>query len=141
MCGIVGYVGERPCRELLLAGLERLEYLGYDSAGVSVLEDVRIDSVFQDQLEAVGQGGVHEHVIPPRIITFSLHVWQTHAHDFRIGTASGPEHLFGQVRVRGFFNIEAVPRKCPIQNRLRGFPVPGAGDMFDRGSRSMLKQQ
>ena len=45
MCGIVGYVGERPCRELLLAGLERLEYRGYDSAGVSVLEDGRIDSV------------------------------------------------------------------------------------------------
>src|SRR5213082_242303 len=45
MCGIVGYVGGRPCRELLLAGLERLEYRGYDSAGVSVLEDGRIDSV------------------------------------------------------------------------------------------------
>src|SRR5947199_10419688 len=45
MCGIVGYVGERPCRELLLAGLEKLEYRGYDSAGVSVLEDGRIQSV------------------------------------------------------------------------------------------------
>src|SRR4051812_19704374 len=45
MCGIVGYVGGRPSRELLLAGLEKLEYRGYDSAGVSVLEDGRIDSV------------------------------------------------------------------------------------------------
>src|SRR4051794_25679868 len=45
MCGIVGYVGGRPCRELLLEGLEKLEYRGYDSAGVSVLEDGRIDSV------------------------------------------------------------------------------------------------
>src|SRR4051812_35098374 len=45
MCGIVGYVGERPCRELLLAGLERLEYRGYDSAGLSLLEDGHIDSV------------------------------------------------------------------------------------------------
>ena len=45
MCGIVGYVGGRPCRELLLAGLEKLEYRGYDSAGVSVLEGDRIDSV------------------------------------------------------------------------------------------------
>jgi glucosamine--fructose-6-phosphate aminotransferase (isomerizing) len=45
MCGIVGYVGGRPCRELLLEGLEKLEYRGYDSAGVSLLADGRIESV------------------------------------------------------------------------------------------------
>jgi glutamine---fructose-6-phosphate transaminase (isomerizing) len=45
MCGIVGYVGERPCLDLLVAGLEKLEYRGYDSAGISVIEDDRIDSV------------------------------------------------------------------------------------------------
>ena len=37
MCGIVGYVGGRPCKELLLDGLERLEYRGYDSAGICLL--------------------------------------------------------------------------------------------------------
>ena len=36
MCGIVGYVGKRPCRDLLVAGLEKLEYRGYDSAGISL---------------------------------------------------------------------------------------------------------
>ncbi|HMJ72444.1 MAG TPA: glutamine--fructose-6-phosphate transaminase (isomerizing) [Solirubrobacterales bacterium] len=45
MCGIVGYVGARPCRDLLVAGLEKLEYRGYDSAGVSVIEDGNVDSV------------------------------------------------------------------------------------------------
>jgi glutamine---fructose-6-phosphate transaminase (isomerizing) len=45
MCGIVGYVGGRPCRDLLIAGLERLEYRGYDSAGISVISDGDIDSV------------------------------------------------------------------------------------------------
>jgi glutamine---fructose-6-phosphate transaminase (isomerizing) len=45
VCGIVGYVGDRPCRELLLKGLERLEYRGYDSAGLSLLSGDRIDSV------------------------------------------------------------------------------------------------
>jgi glucosamine--fructose-6-phosphate aminotransferase (isomerizing) len=45
MCGIVGYVGARPCEELLLAGLEKLEYRGYDSAGLSVLEDGEVESV------------------------------------------------------------------------------------------------
>jgi glutamine---fructose-6-phosphate transaminase (isomerizing) len=37
MCGIVGYVGSRPCKELLLTGLERLEYRGYDSAGICLI--------------------------------------------------------------------------------------------------------
>ena len=45
MCGIVGYVGRRPARELLLGGLTRLEYRGYDSAGISTIEDGRIESV------------------------------------------------------------------------------------------------
>jgi glucosamine--fructose-6-phosphate aminotransferase (isomerizing) len=45
MCGIVGYVGQRAAREILLAGLEKLEYRGYDSAGVSVLTDGRLESV------------------------------------------------------------------------------------------------
>jgi glutamine---fructose-6-phosphate transaminase (isomerizing) len=37
MCGIVAYVGSRPCKELLLHGLERLEYRGYDSAGICLM--------------------------------------------------------------------------------------------------------
>jgi len=66
VCGIVGYVGSRHCRELLLNGLEKLEYRGYDSAGVSVLADDRIESVravgnlakLRDAVtERVGAGG------------------------------------------------------------------------------------
>src|SRR5579864_232811 len=45
MCGIVGYVGPRQARPLLLAGLEKLEYRGYDSAGISVLNGDRIETV------------------------------------------------------------------------------------------------
>jgi len=39
VCGIIGYVGERACKPLLIQGLERLEYRGYDSAGLALLED------------------------------------------------------------------------------------------------------
>jgi glutamine---fructose-6-phosphate transaminase (isomerizing) len=38
MCGIIGYVGSRECKGLLLQGLERLEYRGYDSSGLALLE-------------------------------------------------------------------------------------------------------
>jgi glutamine---fructose-6-phosphate transaminase (isomerizing) len=45
VCGIVGYVGRRPARELLLAGLQKLEYRGYDSAGISLIVEDRIEAV------------------------------------------------------------------------------------------------
>ncbi len=37
MCGIVGYVGSRPAQQIIIDGLKRLEYRGYDSAGIAVL--------------------------------------------------------------------------------------------------------
>jgi glutamine---fructose-6-phosphate transaminase (isomerizing) len=37
MCGIVGYVGMRPCQDVLMGGLKRLEYRGYDSAGLAII--------------------------------------------------------------------------------------------------------
>ncbi|NEE50849.1 glutamine--fructose-6-phosphate aminotransferase, partial [Streptomyces sp. SID8455] len=39
MCGIVGYVGGQSAQDVVVAGLKRLEYRGYDSAGVAVLAD------------------------------------------------------------------------------------------------------
>ena len=38
MCGIVGYAGERECVDVLLDSLSKLEYRGYDSAGIAVFE-------------------------------------------------------------------------------------------------------
>ena len=42
MCGIVGYIGKRQAADLLVEGLSKLEYRGYDSAGVAIIEDERI---------------------------------------------------------------------------------------------------
>jgi glucosamine--fructose-6-phosphate aminotransferase (isomerizing) len=62
MCGIIGYVGQRPAKELLLRGLERLEYRGYDSAGLALREDEGLDYVravgnLQALKEAAGDNG------------------------------------------------------------------------------------
>jgi glucosamine--fructose-6-phosphate aminotransferase (isomerizing) len=62
VCGIIGYVGQRPCKDLLLQGLERLEYRGYDSAGLALCEDDELDYVravgnLQVLKEAVGPNG------------------------------------------------------------------------------------
>jgi glucosamine--fructose-6-phosphate aminotransferase (isomerizing) len=45
MCGIVGYAGRRPCKPIILDGLRRLEYRGYDSAGIVLIEDGGLESV------------------------------------------------------------------------------------------------
>jgi glucosamine--fructose-6-phosphate aminotransferase (isomerizing) len=43
MCGIVGYFGNKKAAEVLVEGLSKLEYRGYDSAGVAVIEDGNVD--------------------------------------------------------------------------------------------------
>ena len=62
MCGIIGYVGPRAAKPLLLQGLERLEYRGYDSAGIALrgaggLDYVRAVGNLQNLKEAAGQNG------------------------------------------------------------------------------------
>ena len=47
MCGIVGYTGTQQAAPILLDGLKKLEYRGYDSAGIAVLNDgaIKVDKV------------------------------------------------------------------------------------------------
>jgi glucosamine--fructose-6-phosphate aminotransferase (isomerizing) len=62
VCGIIGYVGRREAKPLLLEGLRRLEYRGYDSAGLALREDDRLDYVravgnLQNLVAAAGPNG------------------------------------------------------------------------------------
>jgi glutamine---fructose-6-phosphate transaminase (isomerizing) len=91
MCGIVGYVGKRPCRDLLIAGLEKLEYRGYDSAGISLLADGEVETVravgnLSNLREAVGLAadqpvsgpGAVAVAAPPATIGLGHTRWATH---------------------------------------------------------------
>jgi glucosamine--fructose-6-phosphate aminotransferase (isomerizing) len=64
MCGIIGYVGNRASKDLLISGLERLEFRGYDSAGIALLEDdgleyVRAVGNLANLKEVAGPNGSH----------------------------------------------------------------------------------
>jgi glutamine---fructose-6-phosphate transaminase (isomerizing) len=86
MCGIVGYVGARPVQDLLLAGLSKLEYRGYDSAGISVIADGHIDAVravgnlsaLEAKLRGAGAGGSVAVAERPATIGIGHTRWATH---------------------------------------------------------------
>src|SRR6202789_1339552 len=94
MCGIVGYVGNRPAQDIILAGLRKLEYRGYDSAGMSLLADGEISTVRAvgnlDQLEAALEGEVRTAtatLVRPATIGIGHTRWATHG---RVSVANAP---------------------------------------------------
>jgi glucosamine--fructose-6-phosphate aminotransferase (isomerizing) len=123
MCGIVGYVGARPCRDLLVAGLEKLEYRGYDSAGVSVLEDGRIDTVravgnlsnLRAAVEEHGREGGGVAVAAPPATTGVAHTrWATHG---RVTEENAHPHGDCSDRVHIVLN-GIVENHAELRNRL-----------------------
>lgn len=65
MCGIVGYVGNKTAQNVLLSGLKRLEYRGYDSAGIATLDDEKVPHIARSvgkisELEQVLSAKPHE---------------------------------------------------------------------------------
>ncbi|MBD2441546.1 glutamine--fructose-6-phosphate transaminase (isomerizing) [Nostoc sp. FACHB-110] len=77
MCGIVGYIGTQAATEILLSGLEKLEYRGYDSAGIATIWEGKLDCV-------KAKGKLHnlrsklEQVETPASIGIGHTRWATH---------------------------------------------------------------
>jgi glucosamine--fructose-6-phosphate aminotransferase (isomerizing) len=125
MCGIVGYAGGRPCRDLLVAGLEKLEYRGYDSAGVALIEDGRVDSVravghlgnLRQALEEHDRRGGGVAVAAPPATTGVGHTrWATHG---RVTEENAHPHYDTSDRVHIVLN-GIVENHAKLRRRLEG---------------------
>ena len=135
MCGIVGYVGDRSCRELLLHGLERLEYRGYDSAGLSLLGDGRIESVRSvgnlsrlreavDASESNGGAAVATQASPTATTGIGHTRWATHgrppsATRIRTPTAPGRVHIVLNGIIENYVELRAAARGRGPRLRVR----------------------
>jgi glutamine---fructose-6-phosphate transaminase (isomerizing) len=124
VCGIVGYVGERPCRDLLLKGLERLEYRGYDSAGLSLLADGQIDSVravgnlqfLKDAVEEhTAEGGAVATAVSHATTGIGHTRWATHG---RVTEANAHPHCDNEDRVHIALN-GIVENFAPLREQLQ----------------------
>jgi glucosamine--fructose-6-phosphate aminotransferase (isomerizing) len=95
MCGIVGYVGPRECADILLDGLRRLEYRGYDSAGIAVLGDGGLQVVRTVGKLSALEGALRRRHLPGR--TGIGHTrWATHG---RPSEANAHPHVSSGIAV------------------------------------------
>jgi glucosamine--fructose-6-phosphate aminotransferase (isomerizing) len=78
MCGIVGYVGPQDARDVVLEGLRRLEYRGYDSAGIAVVADGRLSSAKKAGKLANLEKVLADEALPPSTIGIGHTRWATH---------------------------------------------------------------
>src|SRR5262245_51021014 len=100
MCGIVGYVGERNCTPILIEGLRRLEYRGYDSAGVAVLDPAKEGLTISRVVRCRGKLSNLENLLakePPQGLVGISHTrWATHG---RPSDENAHPHKAGMVSV------------------------------------------
>jgi glutamine---fructose-6-phosphate transaminase (isomerizing) len=78
MCGIVGYVGDKQARDVVIEGLRRLEYRGYDSAGIALVDDGSIVSDKRAGKLANLEKSIEETPLPPSTTGIGHTRWATH---------------------------------------------------------------
>ncbi len=108
MCGIVGYIGKAPAAPILLDGLKKLEYRGYDSAGVAVLHEGKL-SVVRKKGRVKELEGCLE---PTGSVGIGHTRWATHGEP---SERNAHPHVYGKFAVvhNGILeNYHALKREC-----------------------------
>src|SRR5882724_8467391 len=132
MCGIVGYIGPRPAAGLLLEGLKRLEYRGYDSSGIAIVNGKGLQIA-----KAAGKISALEQQLngdlPAGTVGIAHTRWATHgapttqrspAHR-PVGADRGDPQRDHRERVRHPEGARAAGARLQVRDRYRGACPPG----------------
>ncbi|MFT3950840.1 MAG: glutamine--fructose-6-phosphate transaminase (isomerizing) [Oscillospiraceae bacterium] len=120
MCGIVGYVGEKECTEVLLDALDKLKYRGYDSAGISIFENDTIQTIKSKGMLTELEAKVASSGLRPSHCGIGHTRWATHGEPSDINS-----HPHGNARI-------SIVHNGIIENykKLKAF-LEGKGYVFE----------
>ena len=124
MCGIVGYIGEEQATPILLNGLQKLEYRGYDSAGVAVYNSTGLHVVKSKGRLSVLEGILEGGKSLPGTVGIGHTRWATHG-------APSDVNSHPQVSDGGKFVVVhngIIENYLELKNRLMGRGVEFASD-------------
>ena len=137
MCGIVGYVGQGRAQDLIYKGLSRLEYRGYDSAGIAAFQDLGGGKVATKLIKAPGKlkelKAIWKDIDFPSGQAIGHTRWATHGEANQVNAHPQDEHglRFGgvkrqrgrQKRERGFHGVLGRMMKTAKQSDEAKFPI------------------
>ena len=115
MCGIVGYLGPKEAYPILVKGLKRLEYRGYDSAGVALLNGNGID-VYKKQGKVVKMEGIIPAPTPKATLGIGHTRWATHG----VPSDENSHPHYSQSKKIAIIHNGIIENYASIKERLQG---------------------
>ncbi|WP_191281179.1 glutamine--fructose-6-phosphate transaminase (isomerizing) [Nocardioides flavus (ex Wang et al. 2016)] len=137
MCGIVGYVGARPAEGVVIEGLRRLEYRGYDSAGIALVDDGTIVSDKRAGKLANLEKAIAESPLPPVTTGIGHTRWATHGPP----TDRNAHPHVGRARRVALVHNGIIENFAELRGRLESAGVEMASDTDTEVAAHLLEEQ
>ncbi|MCW2736573.1 MAG: glmS [Nocardioides sp.] len=137
MCGIVGYVGDRPAEAVVVEGLRRLEYRGYDSAGIALIDDGTIVTDKRAGKLANLEKAIAESPLPPATTGIGHTRWATHGPP----TDRNAHPHLGRARRVALVHNGIIENFAELRSRLESEGVEMASDTDTEVAAHLLEEQ
>ncbi|HEY0642819.1 MAG TPA: glutamine--fructose-6-phosphate transaminase (isomerizing) [Nocardioides sp.] len=137
MCGIVGYVGARPAEGVVIEGLRRLEYRGYDSAGIALIDDGSIVTDKRAGKLANLEKAIADSPLPPVTTGIGPTRWATHGPP----TDRNAHPRLGRARRVALVHNGIIENFAELRGRLESEGVEMASDTDTEVAAHLLEEQ
>ncbi len=137
MCGIVGYVGDRPAEAVVVEGLRRMEYRGYDSAGIALVDSGSIVADKRAGKLANLEKAIAESPLPPVTTGIGHTRWATHG----APTDRNAHPHLGRARRVALVHNGIIENFAELRSRLEAGGVEMASDTDTEVAAHLLEEQ